>query len=94
MTPVLKQAPPPKQFREPSQEDSFAQLTPLRPFHSLTPNPKERQKLELDFKGLQNYVLSNIDSSEPESESHEFSDLIGEDAIGQGLLSGKPWDVP
>jgi hypothetical protein len=40
---------------------------------SLTPNPKQqkRNEVELDFKSLQNYVLSNIDSSEKNNVSSE-----------------------
>ena len=51
MTPVIKMGPPPKQFNE--EPHDVADLKPLKPFQSLTPNPKcDKQRLDIDFKGL------------------------------------------
>lgn len=66
MTPVLKPHLPAKKFTEkPIDPMEFGPKQPFKPFQSLTPNPKrDQQKLEVDFKGLQNYVLSNMGSSD------------------------------
>ena len=67
---------------------------------SLTPNPKQgkqKSQVELDFKSLQNYVLSNIDS---DSDKQDSGDLVQSDSdqeqMGAALTnpSVKPWTLP
>ena len=94
--------PLPAQFQVPQPTQQVAPIKP--PFHhSLTPNPKmdNQTKLEVDFRGLQNYVLSNMDSSDQEQESEQSLDsledqenTLSEDAMGCGLIGSKPWELP
>jgi hypothetical protein len=43
-----------------------------------------KSQVELDFKSLQNYILSNIDSSDKDEEN----------MMGSGMLNSKPWTLP
>lgn len=57
-----------------------------------------KSQVELDFKSLQNYILSNIDSSDKDEHSgSEMSQLESEDEenlMGSGMLNSKPWTLP